>query len=312
MHYIGFGIVFLLFTVTFVFMFKYIEEQKLLGKIYERLKGNSEGRLQNEEQRLMLEGNTEEEHFLTKLDMLLVQSGINRRFPFIISETYIAIAILLGITAYIAVQGITGVFLYGAASGIITILGSYILVSIMSNVKFKYIEDDMTTFLDMLAAYSKSSDDIVDIMGKVYPSLHYPLNEYVEEFYYEAVNVNTESAFRHLRYKIPHKKLREILGNLELCSKQLTDYGSIIDESQEQLRTYLNGKRERAEVKKNGGMELAVFGIMGVIMVFMLNNLLGYSVVDLLKNSLAGQCIIAYLGVIITLCLVEVFSFEKD
>lgn len=312
MHYIGFGIVFLLFSAAFLFLFNYIEEQRLIGKTYDKLKEGSEKRQRDAEYKLIIEGNTQTQSFFTKLDTLLVQSGLTRSFPFIISETYMAIAILLGITAYIIVQLLTGVFVYGIASGVIIVACMYILLSIMSNSKFRDIEEDMTLFLDMLAAYSKSSDDIVDIMGKVYPSLHYPLNEYVEEFYYESINAGTETAFRHLRYKIPHKKLREILGNLELCSKQLTDYGSIIDESQEQLRTYLNGKRERAEVKKNGGMELAVFGIMGVIMVFMLNNLLGYSVIELLINNFAGQCIIAYLGIIIILCLMEVFSFERE
>lgn len=126
MHYIGFGIVFLLFSAAFLFLFNYIEEQRLIEKTYDKLKEGSEKRQRDAEYKLIIEGNTQTQSFFTKLDTLLVQSGLTRSFPFIISETYIAIAILLGITAYIIVQLLTGVFVYGIASGVIIVACMYI------------------------------------------------------------------------------------------------------------------------------------------------------------------------------------------
>lgn len=303
--------VFLLFLYGFYQLFKYISKRRSLYDTYEELSKISDERQEKEEQLMKEEGRREKTDFLTKLDILILQSGIKRKLPFLTAEIYIAFAVLVAVICFAVTWKITGVILFSVMGGLAGASVTYIYMEILTNSKAKSIEEDMGVFLDMIAVYSKTSDDIVDIMGKVYPFIHEPLSTYVEEFYFEAINKNAETAFMHLKYKIPHEKMNEILGNLETCSKSLTDYNTIANESQEQITIYLEGKKERANARMDGGMELLSFFVIAVAAFFCMAKFAELSIVDLLINTVGGQCLIAYFSIIAIYGLIITFSYDK-
>ena len=162
-------------------------------------------------------------------------------------------------------------------------------------------------------AYAKSSDDIVDIMGNVYPSLHEPLRGYVEEFYFEAIGIgDKDTAFRHLKYKIPHKKLREIIGNLQLCSTKVLDYHVIVKDSEEQLRTYLDGKRDRQDARTDGGMQMVIFAVIVIGGFYIMGLITEMDILEFLTSNILGKIIILYYIIIAIAALYVTFAPEKE
>lgn len=311
MNIVAWGIIFFLLVYGFYDLIRFIERNNSIHNAYEKLNGFSEQRQSKEERLIMDQGNRENVDFLTKIDILLTQSGAKKTIPFITTEIYLAFNLLLAVIGFVAILLLTGLVLFAVGGSALLVVGTYIFLSMMANKNAQIIEEDMGVFLDMLDAYSKSSDDIVDIMGKTYPSLSEPLMGYVEEFYYEAINVGEETAFRHLEYKIPNTKLKEILGNLQLCSRNLTDYGTIVTDSQEQLRVYLEGKRERTDARINGGMELLTFAIIAGIIFVMIGNFAETNVWEMLLGTFVGQLIILYFVVLIIIGLITTFSYDK-
>lgn len=306
MKFIGWSIVVCLLFIGFYQMMKYIHDK------YEKYQAAFEIRQKNEESEMTEKGNREKVGLLTRIDILLVQSGIKKKFPSLVAELFITLDIVFGIGCFVCAWKLYPMF----ALDVVVLFGGialpYILMEVSTSQKAAQIEEDIGVFLDMMDAYSKSSDDIVDIMGKVYPSLHEPLNEYLETFYFEALRTgDVDKAFMHLKYKIPHKKLKEILGELQMCSKQMTDYSNIIRDVKEQMRVYLDGKRERQDAKKNGAMELLIFfGVVGISIV-MAGNITDITIVELFTGSIIGQCFLLYFGVLAIAGLFVTFSSDK-
>ena len=311
MKLIAWSIIFLLFVNGFYKLFKYVEKKRSIFNTYEKLVQIADDRQKYEEMLMKSTGNREKVDILTQLDILIFQSGVKRKLPFLTAEIYIGFAALLGTFCFFAVWKLTGVFLFSVIGGGMGAGSTYLFMQIRSNENAKCIEEDMNVFLDLVNTYSKTSDDIIDILGKIYPSLHEPLSTYIEEFYYEAINTDAETAFLHLKYKLPHEKMKEVLNNLEVSSNQLTDYSNIANDLQEQLRVYLEGKREREYARKNGGMELLVFYIVVGISLLLLSAFVEQNVFIWLWNNTLGQCFIGYFVVLALYGLGLTFSFDK-
>lgn len=306
------GIIFCIFLYGFYQMMKYIHDKRMLSSVYERFQQVSEERQTNEERIMQEQGNREKVSVLTRIDILLVQSGLKEKANFLTTEIFIALDIVFGLICFVVILKLGNMLLFAVTGGLVGMVIPYVLMGISSNRKAAMIEEDMGVFLDMMDAYSKSSDDIVDIMGKVYPSLHEPLSNYLEAFYFEALRSgDVDRAFRHLKYKIPHKKLKEILGNLQICSKQLTDYSMIIKDSEEQLRTYLNGKRERQDARTDGAMTLLILAVILVVCIYIASIVTDISIIELFTGSIMGQCMALYFGCIGIVGLLVTFRHDN-
>lgn len=310
-NYMSWGIVFLLFGYSFYHFSMYISEKRYISDAYERLQASADERKKKEEERMQKEGNREKIDFLTWLDMLITQSGIKKKIPFFTAEVYACFAILLGVICFAVVLKVTDAVTFAFIGGGAGILSTYVYMQVLINENIKSIEEDMNVFLDLISTYSKSSDDIVDILSKVYPFLHEPLSGYLQEFYFEAINAGAETAFLHLRYKMPHRKMNEVLGNLEMCSTRLTDYSNIARDSQEQFMVYLEGKKERADAKINGGMELLIFLLIAIIAFYVMGSFAQINIIDWFANTLGGRLLLAYFGVLALCGVLLVSSFDK-
>ncbi len=295
MRFIVWGAILCIFFYVFYQMIKYIHDKRVLDSVYERFQQVSEERQMNEEKLMQEQGNREKVGVLTRIDIRLMQSGVKKKFNFLTTELFIAIDLLFGLLGFLLLLELNKMPLFAAAGGVAVVIIPYIFMGVLSNKKAAMIEEDMNVFLDMMDAYSKSSDDIVDIIGKVYPLLNEPLNGYLEDFYFEAVRSgDLDGAFQHLKYKIPHKKLNEILGNLYICSRQLTDYSTIIKDSEEQLRTYLNGKRERQNARMDGAMELLIFAAVLAGSIYTASVITEVGLRELFTGSIIGQGMALY------------------
>ena len=181
---VGWCMVYIIIMYFFYQMLKYIHDKRMLINAYDKLKQVSENRQIAEENLMIAQGNREHVDVLTQIDILLIQSGLRQKIHFLTTEIFIALDIVVGTICFISILKISESVIFGMAAFVIGAALPYIAMNVSAMSKAKMMEDDMGVFLDMIDAYAKSSDDIVDIMGNVYPSLHEPLRGYVEEFYF--------------------------------------------------------------------------------------------------------------------------------
>lgn len=310
---VGWCMVYIIIMYFFYQMLKYIHDKRMLINAYDKLKQVSENRQIAEENLMIAQGNREHVDVLTQIDILLIQSGLRQKIHFLTTEIFIALDIVVGTICFISILIISESVIFGMAAFVIGAALPYIAMNVSAMSKAKMMEDDMGVFLDMIDAYAKSSDDIVDIMGNVYPSLHEPLRGYVEEFYFEAIGIgDKDTAFRHLKYKIPHKKLREIIGNLQLCSTKVLDYHVIVKDSEEQLRTYLDGKRDRQDARTDGGMQMVIFAVIVIGGFYIMGLITEMDILEFLTSNILGKIIILYYIIIAIAALYVTFAPEKE
>ena len=310
---VGWCMVYIIIMYVFYQVLKYIHDKRMLINAYDKLKQVSENRQIAEENLMIAQGNREHVDVLTQIDILLIQSGLRQKIHFLTTEIFIALDIVVGTISFISILKISESVIFGMAAFVIGAALPYIAMNVSAMSKAKMMEDDKGVFLDMIDAYAKSSDDIVDIMGNVYPSLHEPLRGYVEEFYFEAIGIgDKDTAFRHLKYKIPHKKLREIIGNLQLCSTKVLDYHVIVKDSEEQLRTYLDGKRDRQDARTNGGMQMVIFAVIVIGGFYIMGLITEMDILEFLTSNILGKIIILYYIIIAIAALYVTFAPEKE
>ena len=310
---VGWCMVYIIIMYFFYQMLKYIHDKRMLINAYDKLKQVSENRQIAEENLMIAQGNREHVDVLTQIDILLIQSGLRQKIHFLTTEIFIALDFVVGTICFISFLKISESVIFGMAAFVIGAALPYIAMNVSAMSKAKMMEDDMGVFLDMIDAYAKSSDDIVDIMGNVYPSLHEPLRGYVEEFYFEAIGIgDKDTAFRHLKYKIPHKKLREIIGNLQLCSTKVLDYHVIVKDSEEQLRTYLDGKRDRQDARTDGGMQMVIFAVIVIGGFYIMGLITEMDILEFLTSNILGKIIILYYIIIAIAALYVTFAPEKE
>ena len=310
---VGWCMVYIIIMYFFYQMLKYIHDKRMLINAYDKLKQVSENRQIAEENLMIAQGNREHVDVLTQIDILLIQCGLRQKIHFLTTEIFIALDIVVGTICFISILKISESVIFGMAAFVIGAALPYIAMNVSAMSKAKMMEDDMGVFLDMIDAYAKSSDDIVDIMGNVYPSLHEPLRGYVEEFYFEAIGIgDKDTAFRHLKYKIPHKKLREIIGNLQLCSTKVLDYHVIVKDSEEQLRTYLDGKRDRQDARTDGGMQMVIFAVIVIGGFYIMGLITEMDILEFLTSNILGKIIILYYIIIAIAALYVTFAPEKE
>jgi Flp pilus assembly protein TadB len=264
-----------------------------------------------EESRRLEDGNQEKQSFIYKLDLMIERSGLRKKIPFLNTELYIGITVVLAILGYIIITFISGIWLLGAVFIMLMIIISYGLIYILSGIAYEKVDKTILPFVNILENYSGTDDDIVSILGKTYPYLENPLREHIEDFYNEVNSSgDTTRAFRNLEIKIENERFKEIIRNLEICSRHEANYQEIIKDTRVTLMDYLEAKQKRKAIISQGRIEIAMSIGMCSVMVVMFTGFVP-NLFDILINSAIGNGLLLYCIVVLGLCLWNMISFDK-
>lgn len=294
---------------------KYIQQSKAIEKSVVKMFSVTEQsyktRRDIEEARRLEDGNQEKQSFVFKIDLMIERSGLRKKIPFINTELYIGTTVVLATLGYIVATTISGIWLLGAAVVMATIILSYGLIYVLSGIAYEKVDKTILPFVNILENYSGTNDDIVSILGKTYPYLENPLREHIEDFY-NAVNSSgdTTRAFRNLEAKIENERFKDIIRNIEICSRHEANYQEIIKDTRITLMDYLEAKQKRKAIINQGRIEIlmsiGLCSIMVVMFTGFVPNLFG-----MLVNSAIGNAILMYCIVVLGICLWNMIAFDK-
>lgn len=305
------GILFLLIFVTIFLFINYVKEYYTNNDIYELVERKYLKRKSEKEQIRIEMGNVKEKTFLGKMDLLIERSGIRKKIHFFNTESYMIINIIL-----IFASMIFGIIKYkfwivGIVFSVIAVLILYLILTIMANVNYERIDKEVMTFINILENYSGTNDDITLIMEKTYPFIKEPLSSYIQEFCNDVyTRGDLQEAFRRFEARIENERIKDILRNLEICSRHEANYKEIIKDSRETLKDYLTAKEERKSIIKNKRIEITMCIVVSGVILYICKSFVP-NIWQLLKTTFTGNVILLYCITVITICISNIIGFDK-
>jgi Flp pilus assembly protein TadB len=151
------------------------------------------------------------------------------------------------------------------------------------------------TFINLLENYSSMEDELIAIFSRIQPFLTEPVRSAVEQCCIEAEMTGDKGrAIRNLEKRIEHEKFKELIRNLEICSRYEANYAEVIKDSRSLLREYLAAAKERKAILNNARIEIAmIIGCCGIVF-WMMNDFTQAGIISILLGNLAGNVILAY------------------
>jgi hypothetical protein len=311
-----FVFLFILIFFTCHSLFSYLRKNNVIEKkikgFYEKTQADVEERSRLETIRKAESGNTDKITILSKLDTIIDYSNIKKYIPFLNSTTYIFIMVICSSIGLIIGTKFSG-FGVGVFCGGIVIMIYIIILLLLSNINYKKVEQNVMRFINLVENYSKTNNDLISIMGKIYYYLDEPLRTHVEECYYLGLRTgDADFALENLQKNVQHGKFKEIIRNLIICSHYEANYEDVIEDSRDMLITYLAGKRERAEMARNARIELSI--LLGACMVvfFMIQSFLGTNILTLLQSNIIGNIILIYCAICILAVIFNIIFIGRQ
>ena len=208
-------ILFFALVKMFYSLLDYIKKNRAIEKsvyrIYSTADERYEKRKEQKEKIYFEEGNVENTSFFYRLDLLIERSEIRKKIPFLSTEIYLLFLGIISVIAFVIGNLIFG--LIGAVLGItLSILIIHSSLYILARLNYERVDNEITKFVNLVESYSVSSNDILSVMGNVYPYLNDPLRTYIETFYNEVSTTGDyDRAFMNLKNKAESERLKEAL-----------------------------------------------------------------------------------------------------
>lgn len=274
----------------------FLEREAFLKKEYEDLQKKS--------------GNFEDKNKMRKLSKLLYDSGLKTKHPELTPSMFIIISICLMTFVSSIVFLFTRSLITTALAPFATFLVIFLILDAKKNRLNKIIEKDLMKFIDLLANMSKTEGNLTEMLGATVQYLNDPLRTMVTQCYYEMKSTgNARKALKEFSEKANHRKLKEIIGYLSICSSKNESYEEIILESKESVRTYIAYKNEKDQIKKSSFFDLLVMGLGGALIVMALSSMIP-NAFDLLFHNIIGQILLSVCGIILLYSIWSIMRTE--
>lgn len=281
------------------------------GSVYEKAKEQEEERQSEQNRLLLIEGRQEKTNLLYKLDLLVLQSNIRKTIPFASTEILLVLTIVLSATGFAVAASITGTWIFGMLGFIGISFLCYMALYFMARNNYRKTEESLMTFINLLENYSSMEDELIAIFSRIQTFLTEPVRSAVEQCCMEAEMTGDKGkAIRNLEKRIEHEKFKELIRNLEICSRYEANYGEVIKDSRSLLREYLAAAKERKAILNNARIEIAmIIGCCGVVF-WMMNDFTQTGILAVLLGNTAGNMILVYC-ILMVLYAVWTVAFER-
>lgn len=290
---------FLALVLTAFLLLKYLKEHKVItsvaDSVYEKAKVQEKERKSEQQLKYLLEGRQEKTNFLYKLDLLVLQSNIGKILPIASTEILLIMTIMIAAGGFVVVTSLTGTWIFGVLGFIGIFFFCYMVLYLMALSNYRRTEESLMTFINLLENYSNMEDELIAIFSRIQPFLTEPVKSAVEQCCIEAEMTGDKgSAIRNLEKRIEHEKFKELIRNLEICSRYEANYGEVIKDSRGLLREYLATVKERKAILNNARIEIAmIIGCSGLVF-WMMNDFTQAGILSLLLGSMVGNLILVY------------------
>ena len=305
----------LLFT-GFVNLYDYLREQRLVERtmleFYRLSEEQEESRRMEETKRWFEEGAGKRKSILYRFDLMILQSNIRYYLPFLNTELYLILMLASSAAAAALAKSLSGIWLPAVPAFAFTMFLFYLFIYSLYISNYKKTQNNITQFANLLENFSETSDDLIFIFEKVCPYLDVPMRPALQECVSKARNTgNVEEALRNLELQIEHPQFRNLIRNLEICSRHEANYAEIIRDNRRSLQEYLQNQKERKALYDNGRIEISIILLLCFVVAGMLNGFIRHGFLYVLVHSAIGNGIALYCLLVLLICLYSMFFAGK-
>lgn len=258
-------------------------------------------------------GVIKERGILLKIDKLLDEAGWRRIYSYFSSEVYFILGFIFSVFPAILGYMLSGT-LY--VSFLIIVLVWFLwgmLLYICAAVRYKKIQGQLMFFINLLENYSRTSDDLVDIIAKTENYLEEPLKNTIAQFQWEARHTGEiETAIGHLKTRLSHRKMQEIIQNLDMCRRHEANYAEVISDMRVSIQEYLKSKEERNSINQTAKGSILVMMLVGLFIMKLVNGFVEGGIYNLLTSNILGMTILVYQILLIVFGIWQFIKVDRD
>ncbi|WP_195617421.1 hypothetical protein [Clostridium paraputrificum] len=296
-----FRVALLLTVMAFSYhLYKFLYRKNVIEKMVNDFETNYQKRQELEEKIRREEGNVIKKGFIHHIDMMIERSRLRKKIPFLTTELYLVISIIVGLACFILSKLFIQFWVINVLISILSVFGMYLVIYYSSGFNFEKIDDQIITLINDIENFSNVSNDIVTIFENVADYLDDPLDEYFMEFVqYSRETGDIEGAFKNIEGKIENEKLQNLFKNLEIASRNRANYKELMKEARSIFNGYFDSKTKRKILISNGRAGIFTLLIVGIGMLYFVGLFIeGFTAYII--NTFFGN-VLMFLGIILFL-----------
>lgn len=296
--------------------FKYHSRmQKTIQSLYIQMSDQERARAETERQQRDIHGAGIKTDWLGRLDEELAYSGIKDKLKWMTTEIYIILVTLITTvvgTAFVLFSGLW----QGILAGVIIVVIFKLIITLLCNSRDKKIEAQLLQFMNIIDNFSRTSDDLIDILEKASRYIDDPLGSQIYDAVQEARNTGDSLlALQDLQESVKSKHFKILIRNLETSSRFENNYSDIIEDCRSIFHDYIKAQKEKRSIRFNGVVEILIMvgtGIMSISMVGQIAD--GGNVIEILLNGGTAGIAIFWLliGSALLALYVAVFQIMRE
>lgn len=164
----------------------------------------------------------------------------------------------------------------------------------LSRRNYKIIDRALLPFLNQLGNFSAINGEITNVLHQTAQYTPPVLAEALEECYIEAqTSGNVSAALMGLADQFEHDKFKEIITNLEVCSRYTANLKVIVDSLRGNLMDAKRASQERRAIADSAIVEMVIMSCMLLVVLVIVDTMIQVSIWDILFHSAAGYIALA-------------------
>jgi len=213
-------------------------------------------------------------------------------------EAWAVLVVLTTAGAYLGTVIITK----NTMTGLLAAIGYYLLIKIAEMIlarrNFKAVDKSLLEFLNQLGNFSAIQGEITNVLHQTAQYTPPILAEALEECYIEAQTTgNVSAALMGLADQFEHEKFKEIIINLEVCSRYTANLKVIVDSLRRNLMDAKRASQERRAIADSAIIEMVILSVMLLIVLAVVNTMIKASIWDVLFHSVVGYVALGVTGI---------------
>lgn len=186
-------------------------------------------------------------------------------------------------------------------TGLLAAIGYYgtikIIEMILARRNYKTIDKALLEFLNQLGNFSAIQGEITNVLHHTAQYTPPMLAEALEECYIEAQTTgNVSAALMGLSEQFEHEKFKEIIINLEVCSRYTANLKVIVDSLRRNLMDAKRASQERRAIADSAIVEMVILSVMLLIVLVVVDTMVKASIWDILLHSIVGYIALGVAG----------------
>ena len=283
----------------------HVHMRDTLRTLYSQMTDQERARAEVERRQREVHGEVNNKDWLMKLDLMILQSGIRDKLKWLSSEIFMIIVVVTTSIVWIVGIVLHGL-LIGFMLGVMNAMLYIVILLVLAYFRGRKVEMGLLQFMNIVDNFSKSSDDIIQIMERTCGYIDDPLSTQIYDAVVEARNTGDASGpLNSLQERVGNRYFQLLIRNLETSSRFETNYSAIIEDCRESFHDYIANEKEKRAIQMNGAIEIIAMVVAGIACITMLGSLSDSgNVFEALANGgPIGQGILVFLIVTMLIAL---------